>query len=368
MSGTTPTLHNKTTLTLSILGVFLGFFVSAGALSGDSQGRVNLLFLLLLFAFLPALSLVLSGFFAAFKFSGVTAAIIHSPIWPRQGQFLKPEFRTKKSQRFWFFFQSQVFSLAFAFGSVLIYLLLLLGTDINFVWRSTLLEATDLQPILKVIALPWYYWHEAQPTLALLEQSQNSRILGTASAYSENWWQFVLAAQISYNLLPRTLFLILANWKYRKEQKTEPGVSPIPKTSSASEKLDQHQPLLANVVYTLPSRYSLFDWGKAPEHCQKFVTRSFGKPLSINPLSPLDSLEPRTNAEAIVVLVKSWDAPLEELKDLLITTTGEAEKFILPLDWNESIVTEPLDSHLEEWQRFAATLSNWTVLQPGEHS
>jgi len=52
-------MEARTTLALSFLGLLLGIFISAGVLAGDEQGRVNLLFLLLLFAFLPLLSLLL---------------------------------------------------------------------------------------------------------------------------------------------------------------------------------------------------------------------------------------------------------------------------------------------------------------------
>lgn len=363
-----PKLASRTTLALIALGTLLGFLVGVSALSGDAQGRVNLLFLLLVFAFLPALSLVMSCLLAALKIDGITAAILHSPLWPKQSQFLHSQIGTRKSQQLWLFFQAQVFSLAFAFGSILIFLLLLLGTDINFVWRSTLLEATDLQPILSFIAAPWFYWQEAQPSLALLEQSQNSRILGEPSAFSENWWQFVLAAQLSYNLLPRTFFLLYAIWRYHRETQSAFDPKPIQASSLGTLKENETKPILSNIVYTLQNRYSLYDCSNAPEHCLRFVTRSFGKSLNHTQLSALDTFTIDSGIEAIVVLVKSWDAPLAELKDLLVSSNSDVDKYLLPMDWNDKSITLPLSVHLEEWQRFAATLPNWKILQPGEHS
>ena len=48
---------------LALLGLLTGFLVGLGTLGGDEQGRVNLLFLLLVFAFLPVLTLILSLMF-----------------------------------------------------------------------------------------------------------------------------------------------------------------------------------------------------------------------------------------------------------------------------------------------------------------
>ena len=50
-------------LGLGMLGLCLGFLAAYGVLAGDDDGRVNLLFLLLLFAFLPVLVCCLASFY-----------------------------------------------------------------------------------------------------------------------------------------------------------------------------------------------------------------------------------------------------------------------------------------------------------------
>lgn len=344
--------------------------VGASALSGDDQGRVNLLFLLLVFAFLPVLSLVTSLVLASIKMNGLTAAIINSPFWPKHPSPTPLQFKFGRQRRLWLFFQSQVFSLAFALGSVLVYLAVLLGTDVNFVWRSTLLEATDLLPGLKLISWPWLFWQDAQPSLSLLQLSQNSRIVGQASAYSENWWQFILAAQLSYNLIPRVFLLFFARWQYKVTAQINNKLKPHETEPTDNTHGLDTSPSLASIAYTLPSRYQLLDWSDAPTHCQRFITKSFGKPVAQTELSPLRSPESANSVDSnsIVVLVKSWNAPLGELKDILITLDGFESKYILPLDWGESAVNIPSPVHLVEWQRFAATLKNWEILQPGGYS
>jgi hypothetical protein len=64
-----------------------------------------------------------------------------------------------------------------------------------------------------------------------------------------------------------------------------------------------------------------------------------------------------------VVIVKSWEPPLAELADRLKDIDADADKLILPLDWNDTGIRQPTPAHLDEWRRFAATLPNWQVLQ-----
>jgi hypothetical protein len=47
-------------LGLGMLGLCLGFLAAYGVLTGDADGQVNLLLLLLLFAFVPVVGLLLS--------------------------------------------------------------------------------------------------------------------------------------------------------------------------------------------------------------------------------------------------------------------------------------------------------------------
>jgi hypothetical protein len=362
-------MEARFTLALSFLGLLLGIFISAGVLAGDEQGRVNLLFLLLLFAFLPVFSLLLSLVLLLIKKNGVTALLVSLPFWPKEFLRAQMSIESGNRRRSWLFFESQVISLAFAVGSIIVFIALLLGTDVNFVWRSTLLEATDLLPILQLISMPWGFWNDAQPGLDLLKQSQNSRIAGGVSAYSENWWQFVLAAQLTYNLIPRAVLLVLARWYYKNKTRIS---SQLERDETAVSKRRPADPeTLATVVYTLPDSYQLLDWSNAPEHCKRFIIQSFGKPSRLAPLSAnsdVNSLQRSAELISQVVLVKSWEPPLGELKDVVKLLDSQTQNFILPLDWDGTSIKAASNTHLQEWQRFAASLGAWKVLQPGEHS
>ncbi|MFT5014716.1 MAG: hypothetical protein ACI9HA_003386 [Dinoroseobacter sp.] len=373
MALPTSNIEARITLALSFLGLMLGIFISAGVLAGDDQGRVNLLFLLLLFAFLPVFSLLLSLVLLVTKQNGVTAILLDMPFWPKE--FLQAQLNIElgDQRRSWLFFESQVLSLAFAAGSIIVFVALLLGTDVNFVWRSTLLEATDLLPMLQLISKPWGFWIDAQPSLDLLQQSQNSRINGGVSAYSENWWQFVLAAQLTYNLIPRAVLLGLARWRYK--HKTKLGSQLDRDDTTVNQRPLADPETLATVVYTLPESYQLLDWSSAPEHCRRFITQSFGKPVDLSPLSAnsdINSLQRSAEFTSRVVLVKSWEPPLGEMKDVMELLDSQTQNFILPLDWVGTSIQSASSTHLEEWQRFAGSLglslAEWKVLQPGEHS
>jgi len=362
-------MEARFTVALGFLGLLLGIFVGAGVLAGDEQGRVNLLFLLLLFAFLPVVSLLLSLVLLVIKQNGVTALLVSLPFWPKAFLQARMSIESGSRRRSWLFFESQVLSLAFAAGSIIVFIALLLGTDVNFVWRSTLLEATDLLPILQLISMPWSFWNDAQPGLDLLKQSQNSRIAGGVSAYSENWWQFVLAAQLTYNLIPRAVLLVLARWHYKNKTRISSRLERNETTVSQRRPADPET--LATVVYSLPDAYQLLDWSNAPEHCKHFIARSFGTPVNLAPLSAdsdVDSLQRSTELVSRVVLVKSWEPPLGELKDIVTLMDAQPQNFILPLDWNETSIKAASPAHLQEWRRFAASLGAWKVLQPGEHS
>lgn len=292
------------------------------------------------------------------------------PIWPKEYSRFQVDIGVSGQRRRWLFFQSQVLSLAFAVGGIIVFFTLLLGTDVNFVWRSTLLKAADLQPILTLISAPWFFWSDAQPSLELVQQSKNSRLASGAAAYSENWWQFVLAAQLTYNLIPRALMLLAARWQLG-------GIGIENSGLYATDRSDNSHPspsaavTRAPIVYTLPSVYALLDWSSSPEYCSRFITQSFGKPAMQLPLTALTSTEALAaidDTACIVVLVKSWEPPLGELEDILNSIQVKQAGFILPMDWDEEMVRSAKAIHLQEWQRFAITLGDWKILQPGEHS
>jgi hypothetical protein len=93
---------------LTLLGVLLGFLVGFGTLSGDEQGRVNLLFLLLIFAFLPVMTLVLSLVFLLRRNGrGLAGWLLELPLWPRHLSAALLELDVRQCRKDWLVHQGQ---------------------------------------------------------------------------------------------------------------------------------------------------------------------------------------------------------------------------------------------------------------------
>lgn len=359
---------------LSVAGLLAGFVVAISVLSGDEQGRVNLLYLLLLFVFLPAGGLLLSVVYL-FRQSGRGLAgwILELPLWPvgvrREMLALQPGYERK----YWLFYETQLLALAFALGGLLAFLILLAGTDISFVWRSTLLNATDLLPLLQILALPWRFWTDAQPDLALLQQSQDFRLAEPqfTAARLGQWWKYAIAAQITYTLLPRALLALVAHSLFQRR-------------NAAAQKRPGHRVLhvdamnivpmqgkLAPLAGSVPEDYVMIDWANIPPTIKAALEKRFGQPGSFLQAGPLTEPEARLSNRArdvaVVVMVKAWEPPMGELGDYLLKVkpaSSDAPGLLLPLDWDGEGLRPVKDVNLREWRRFCGTLpGGWSVLQ-----
>lgn len=362
----------KITLSLICLGFLVGFLVGYGVLSGDAQGRVNLLYVLMLFAFLPVLALLLSLLlWLSGSGKGLLSGLFELPVLPRQFATEIMALAGTGSRKAWLLYQTQCITLSFASGGLLIYFLLLLGSDISFVWRSTLLQATDLLPLLNTLALPWWFWPEAQPGLELLQQTQDFRLSAqsTETPVPGRWWKFILAAQCTYNLLPRTLMLLLTRHGYLRQTAnyaSQTANGRVPQRLNT----DRDDRTLVPIVYSAATPYVLLNWANAPEVCQQFVASRLGVPdktLAVDPLLTPGQGESELLSHALVVLVKSWEPPLAELGDYLLALPGSgpgaARRYLLPLDWTEQHLVPTRPNHLDEWRRFCSTLPGWQLLQ-----
>ncbi len=322
------------------LGLVLGALLAWPLLSGDAQGQVNLLVALALLAVLPLLMLVFT-LFALLRRRERWMSRIGSrlPLLPASWRRQLRQWRITGGGFWWLFYAGQWMALGFSLGALSAYGLLLLFTDLHFVWRSTLLSATDLAPLLKMMALPWRFWEAAQPSLELLLQTRASRLqTPDASAPLERWWRFLLAAQICYALIPR---LLLAAWAGRHLQRHNRA------TATTDEPPATEDPnRLAETTRDWPADARWIDSAFLP-----------GEIAALLPQTP----QPLTRTlpdGGLVVTVRSWEPPLGELADRLQGHRG----LILPLDWEGSELRPLRPEHRDEWRRFAATLPGWRIL------
>jgi hypothetical protein len=358
---------------IALIAFILGLLASVAALSGDEYGRVNLLLSLFLFALLPAFGLLATAVFLSLgRRSGIAALLLELRVTPKRfAALLARQGGAAQRQRI-LFSLSQGWLLSFAAGNLLGFALMLLAMDISFVWRSTLLEASDLLPVLDFVAMPWNFWSAAQPSLEMLSQTQDFRLQGSPNDanYVGQWWRFLLAAQLCYSLLPRTLLWLIA--KNRLTRKTE-TLSAELNLNGAAEKPISEIDKLAESVTEMPVDSILFDLAHTPDS----LLSDIGERLQVATIhrTPVDlhsqlQRVDYANSPALVVLVRSWEPPLAELADSLreeLTAEQQSNLFIAPIDWvsapqkNERLV-EPQVAHTQEWRRFCASAVDCTHL------
>lgn len=361
----------------------IAILCSVNLLSGDDQGRVNLLHLIVLFVGFPILGFLVSVFsLIAQRPINSAYFITLLPIW---SQYAKATQFTLKKQgmiKDWMLIQSQFAAITYSATGLACFLIALLLSDVNFIWRSTLLTSEQFFTVLTVLSWPWSYWDIAQPSLSLVEETKDSRL---TQAYQNlalfgQWWPFLLATQLFYGLLPRLVLLIVSLVNIKNKQKIYTKKTAMP---SKEIRTETFQPPPSNtykaVVHTLPKRLLLVNWARFPysdvEHLFTDVdldtTLPSGALISENSLHIMQ----KTTVPALV-LVKAWEPPLAELGDCMQISSG----LLFPIDVIENasienrteentvkrMLRKPNQKQMQEWQRFIEKYADWHIFQPYE--
>jgi len=366
---------SKPTLSAPIIlvGFLCGLFLSIGVLNGDESGRVNLLYLLMVYLFIPLVGAFLSVT-SLINGRGINVARLISalPIWRQPQQTMLLRLRQQKLDKHWFFLQSQAAALAYAVASLISFFILLLATDMNFVWRSTILHAEQLYPVLKVIAAPWWFWDMAQPTTELLRATQDSRLINNYdnTANYGQWWAFILATQVVYSFALRGALLAISTALIRKTISKAANNMPSVPQGRVAAKNENHA--IAALVHSLPVKYTLSNWAAFNKNTIEQLAISPSSVLTEGPSVALEdrdvALEDQNVAfeestydeQSLLVLVKSWEPPMGELHDFLHNQKG----VIFPVNLMKNEVVPPESNHLKEWQRFAQSLPHWAIYLP----
>ncbi|MBT0585947.1 DUF2868 domain-containing protein [Alteromonas oceanisediminis] len=347
-------------LPLLSIGFLLGILVSFAVLSGDANGRVNLLYLMLAFFVLPLLGALISLLSLSSQ-KGFNAARLMSalPIWSKTQRGYLHKLRQTHLDKQWFFVQSQVAAIGYAIATLLCFGLLLVTTDINFVWRSTLLSAEQLFPLLNAIALPWWFWETAQPSLELLYATQDSRLTQSYSNVETfgQWWSFVFATQVIYALLLRILLLVGGRAWFELRQRRDVEYQLRQRQAGQSHKAPE-QHVLSPITHTLPDKLALANWAAFPP---EVVAQCRLRPTTTLDCSGHENDDPNYSG-AQVVLLKSWEPPMGELQDYLEQGHG----VLFPVNIVRGEVTPPAPQHLAEWRRFVHSMPQWQLYLPSE--
>ncbi len=359
----------KTAWPIVFAGGFLGLILSWSVLSGDDSGRVNLFYLLVVYLLFPIFSLLISCMTLVFG-KGVNLARIVSgfPVWFSHRRSLLRKIHQYKIEKYWLFFQSQLSALAYSVASLFVLFLLLLATDINFVWRSTLLSAEDIYPLLQAVAAPWTFWDKAQPSFALLEATRDSRLDVLSGGKAVNyglWWQFVLAVQLFYCVILRGVLLLFSFLWIRKKIVNDIEV----KLCEALSRNDKDTTALLSykeLIFKLPDGLMINNWAGIDLTLINEILVSQPSSDNLIKAGPLATEVEQRIAERWqgkqLVVVKSWEPPMGELMDFLENGKG----FIFPVDYSETSVKPVKLMHLQEWRRFINNMNSWDVFIPVE--
>lgn len=218
-----------------LVGAFMaGMIIAVGSLSYAPQGRLNVLWLWLLWAGLPLLGSLVSLWV---MFWG------DSQPWLFRWRGRHLHWHPSRRERLQMMIGIQHLWLWAGGGLLLGYLVLLLFTDLAFGWSSTLINQPEpIVHVSQLLASPWgWLWPAAMPSDDLVAATRYARIEPQAGevARAGDWWRFLLMSLLCYNLLPRGLLLGLLKLRLRGLQpqtqaKTVGVRAPVVLTAAAS--------------------------------------------------------------------------------------------------------------------------------------
>ena len=112
---------------------------------------------------------------------------------------------------------AQVLGVAFNLGAIGAAVALVVGSDLAFGWSTTLqLPAERFTAVARALAWPWAWaWPDAAPTGELVEATRYFRGQAFDPQVHGGWWPFLVAAMVTYGLLPRVVLLAVATWRLR---------------------------------------------------------------------------------------------------------------------------------------------------------
>ena len=287
---------------------------------------------------------------------------------------------------------SQSAAIAFNLAALITAAALIAFTDLAFGWSTTLrLDSDDALRIVNALATPWAgVWPDAVPSRELIESSRFFRLAsappaGISAQALTGWWPFLLAAIITYGLLPRCALLMVALFRLRGATihllLDDPQVKALIDRMSATElELGPDDveaaargdgKLAAGAPADLPSQALGIVWSGAIaqdeanawslRHLHKHITRTVaaggGRALQEDEATvrTVGSSKPR----AVVLFVRAWEAPLLDLQDFiesLRTAVGqECSIIVVPVGPGGATAN---DSQKATWSRWVGRVAD----------
>lgn len=318
------------------LAVIIGWLIAAASLSYAPGGRLNVLWLWWLWAGIPLLGTLVAAGAAAFG---------RDRPWLFRWGHKTLHWYPKPGQRWHMLIGLQSFWLLLGLGMILGFLTLLLFTDLAFGWSSTLLDG-DQSPLrlLQWLAAPWaWFWSAAVPDAALLDATRYVRIDPRASGTERagDWWPFLMASLLFYNLVPRALLAVVGVIRLRQLKAQPPGPAIRGTSQGGGARL---APVAASPLSAWDGAL-VINWER---HQQGQPT--LGGELWSDDELQLEALLAKPPS-AVLWQVPANRSPVGELADLVaqVRNTGVARQGLRAI---VDAQTQP-ERHLASWRQFA---------------
>lgn len=318
----------------------LGIVMAAAGLAYSAEGRINVIYVWLLWAGLPLLGSLIAVFPAL---SGRRRPWLFR--WRQQQVQWHPSLAERLSMALLL----QAWWLIAALGLLCGFGFLLLFSDLAFGWRSTLLQGFEpLYQLARGLALPWReLWPAAVPSKELVDATRFYRIQPAPvdPQLAGGWWSFLLASMLFYNLLPRSLLagvLVLRLQLLKRKAPMVSGSTAV--VDRGVEPVLQSRPLAdwrqvpvitweladAGVVEAV-LRLGNGDWQQDDQQLRKWL---------------------KTPPQRLIWQVNAERSPVAELTDLvaLAGSEGVSQQALRVVS---GPYTDPL-RHIASWQMFAA--------------
>jgi hypothetical protein len=279
---------------------------------------------------------------------------------------------------------SQCAAVAFNVAALVTALALIAFTDLAFGWSTTLrLDSDDVLRLTRLLAAPWReLWPAAVPTAELIEHSRFFRLASsrpTAITASEltGWWPFLLAAIMTYGLLPRCCLLLLASIRLRAATRNllldDPRVRALLDRMNAAEvhlgsdikeaatvfpdAEAQSAPAMSGdaVVIVWSGALPLREVGPwTAKHLRWHVTETFE--AGSRTIAADEAVIERAAAlqpNPMIIYVRGWEAPLLDLQDFIQALRAklgpQCSLIVVPVGANGEITSEAQRSIWSRW-------------------
>ncbi|MFU8763126.1 MAG: DUF2868 domain-containing protein [Haliea sp.] len=371
-----------------LLALLAGFAAMAGFLLGSERALVNVFLFLAVFVLLQFL---LSLFAAVMMWRTVRGYVpmtlpLHPGRWIVQRSL--PDRRTLREAqpvlRMLFLRYGQELGALFTVGAALAFLLVPALGEFSFVWGSTFNPGAGfVQGLAETLALPWSSWlplatvppeivanSRFHPATVALDRSDIDSMRG--------WWFFLWACLLVYALLPRLLLWLLSRLFFRRllahsflhypgaEQVLARMQAPLVRTRAtdpaSTPTAAEMEPAPLGIAAADASLLVL-DYGGAlgaggPADFEELMTVPSTQVVLVGAATLQDDLDRLTDlpvaaSEQLLLVVKAWEPPLAELRDLLepLARVPRCTVLLAPLPGKATPHRK-----VEDWRSFARSL------------